>query len=73
MVAGQAGEAMTVAVFPVVGVRNPDTDHVVILHHRTTAVHALDILLRHQHAISSRVQVLCFGFLEVIYTFTHIK
>ena len=62
MVAGQAGEAMAVVVVPVLGELNPDTDPVVILLHRTTAVPALGLRLRHQHAISSHVQVSCVGF-----------
>ena len=73
MVAGQVGEAMAVAVVPVAMEQNTDTDPVVILHPCTVDGHAVDLLPSHQHAINSHVQVLCFGFLEVIYTFTYFQ
>ena len=65
MVAGQVGEAMAVAVVPVVAEQNTDTDLVLILDQGMADVLAVDLPPRHHHAIFEHVQVLPFNFLEV--------
>ena len=73
MGAGQAGEAMVVVVVPVTGEQNTDTDPVIVLHHRTTDVHAVDLLPSIHHSIHRRVRlVLQFSFLDYIYIYIYI-
>ncbi len=69
MVAGQVGEAMTVAVVPVVLARNIEADLVLILDREMADVIALDLLLKEQNAIYRHVRVLRFNFLNNIHTY----